>query len=254
MSWTLFSHSSENIKENRLTSHGYWWISSCRASLLDQLQCRPCLFLTRDTQRRELRKMSSPYSNTTQWIKEKELGSCIITSSLVGPQFFHNWFLFTGKVNKTHQCKKNPSPVSGIFLPILDHQIYITAKAYWRLVFPIFFIETKLSRRDRHGSRRESGLLYWWISAGRRGLSVVSARPHPLLKTVRFISKKPGFQLTTDSSSHLWHVYPLFSSTSFSLWWIKSESSLFQFSWSISHSAKPPSIRRSLHFFKGRKK
>ncbi len=205
------------------------------------------VFVRRETQRRELRKMSSPYINTTQWIKEK--GTWILYHHFsLRPTVFSQLIFIHWKSEQNTSMQKNLHQSQEFFSRILDHQIYITAKAYWRSVFPNFFIETKLSRRDRHGSRRESGLLYWWISAGRRGLSGVSARPHPLLKTVRLMSKKPGFQLTTDSSSHLWHVYPLFSATLFSLWWIKSESSLFQFSWSISHSAKPPSILRSLHF------
>ncbi len=188
-----------------------------------------------------LHPTATPHSES----KKKELGSCIITSPLVGPQFFHNWFLFTGKVNKTYQCKNTLHQSQEFFSSDFRPSDLHHSKGLLKISVPHFFF--------RQSYLAETGVAVGGRERREGGLSGVSARPHPLLKTVRFMSKKPGFQLTTDSSSHLWHVNPLFSSTSFSLWWIKSESSLFQFSWSISHSAKPPSIRRSLHFFIGRK-
>jgi len=113
------------------------------------------VFIWRDTHRGEnlgkcLHPTATPHS-------ESKKGTRILDHHFsLRPAVFHNWFLFTGKVNKKFiNAKKNLHQSQEFFSRILDHQIYITAKAYWRLVFPIFFIETKLSRRDRHGSRRE---------------------------------------------------------------------------------------------------
>ncbi len=132
------------------------------------ISCNVVLVFIRRERGENLGKCLHPTATPHSESKKKELGSCIITS-LLGPQIFHNWFLFTGKVNKIYINAKKPfTSLRNFFSDFRPSDLH-HSKGLLKISVPYFFIETKLSRRDRHGSRRESGLLYWWISAGMKG-------------------------------------------------------------------------------------
>jgi hypothetical protein len=136
-----------------------YWIS-CNVVLV---------FIRRETQRGEnlgkrLHPTATPHS-------ESKKGTRILYHhfSLGRPTVFSQLFFVHWKSEqKIHQCEKNPSPVSGIFFPILDHQITSQQRPIEDQCSPFFFYrDNVISQRPAWQSEGETADT--WISAGRTG-------------------------------------------------------------------------------------